>query len=305
MQQFGMPFAAESSDARFAGSYGADMYADTIEGFAKVAEKKLSALRQSPGGFFVSSMLAGAYVGMGIILIFVLGNQAPVEVRKLIMGATFGIALTLVIIAGAELFTGHTMFMSLRAFGGAGSLRDIAASWSMTWIGNLAGSLALVALFAAGGGGGILAAPDTLLMQVASLKMNDSALALFARAILCNWLVCLAIWMSARVNSDSAKCIVIFWCLLAFIASGFEHSVANMTLLGLSLVGNHPATVSVGGFAWNLLWVTLGNIVGGAVFVAGAYQVSTHGFPVPAAPGEKALRPVTAEAVVEPLRRTG
>src|SRR2546426_455789 len=220
------------------------MYADTIEGFAKVAEKKLSALRQSPGGFFVSSMLAGAYVGMGIILIFVLGNQAPVEVRKLIMGATFGIALTLVIIAGAELFTGHTMFMSLRAFGGAGSLRDIAASWSMTWIGNLAGSLALVALFAAGGGGGILAAPDTLLMQVASLKMNDSALALFARAILCNWLVCLAIWMSARVNSDSAKCIVIFWCLLAFIASGFEHSVANMTLLGLSLVGNHPATGS-------------------------------------------------------------
>ena len=96
------------------------MYADTIEGFAKVAEKKLAALRQSPGGFFVSSMLAGAYVGMGIILIFVLGNQAPVEVRKLIMGATFGIALTLVIIAGAELFTGHTMFMSLRAFGGAG-----------------------------------------------------------------------------------------------------------------------------------------------------------------------------------------
>ena len=281
------------------------MYADTIEGFAKVAEKKLAALRQSPGGFFVSSMLAGAYVGMGIILIFVLGNQAPVEVRKLIMGATFGIALTLVIIAGAELFTGHTMFMSLRAFGGAGSLRDIAASWSMTWLGNLAGALALVALFAAGGGGGILAAPDTLLMQVASLKMNDSALALFARAILCNWLVCLAIWMAARVNSDSAKCIVIFWCLLAFIASGFEHSVANMTLLGLSLVGKHPPTVSVGGFAWNLLWVTLGNIVGGAVFVAGAYQVSTHGFALPAAPGEKALRPVTAEAVVEPLRRAG
>src|SRR2546428_13727329 len=112
---------------------------------------------------------------MGIILIFVLGNQAPVEVRKLIMGATFGIALTLVIIAGAELFTGHTRFMSLRAFGGAGSLRDIAASWSMTWIGNLAGALALVALFAAGGGAGILAPPATLLLQAPSPKMNDSA----------------------------------------------------------------------------------------------------------------------------------
>src|SRR5207302_8394575 len=111
--------------------------------------------------------------------------------------------------------------------------------------------------------------------------------------------------IGARCNSDSARCFVMCWCRLGCIASGFEHSVANMTPLGPSLVGTQPATVSVGGFAWNLLWVTLGNIVGGAVFVAGAYQVSTHGFALPAAPGEKALRPVTAEAVVEPLRRAG
>jgi len=255
------------------------MYAETIDGFTKVAENKLAAMRRHPGGFLVSSMLAGAYVGMGILLIFTLGNQVPVEFQKLIMGASFGIALTLVVIAGAELFTGHTMFMALRGYGGAGSVGDIAASWGMTWIGNLVGSLALVWLFALGGGGGLLSAPDTLVMKVAAAKMNGSAVALFARAILCNWLVCLAIWMSARVDSDSAKCIVIFWCLFAFIANGFEHSVANMTLLGLALVGNHPETVSIAGFAWNLAWVTLGNIVGGAIFVAGAYYVSTHGFP--------------------------
>ena len=255
------------------------MYADTIEGFAKVAEKKLVALRRSPGGFFVASMLAGAYVGLGIILIFTLGQAVPAEVRKLVMGATFGIALTLVVIAGAELFTGHTMFMALRGFSGKGTMGDIAASWSMTWIGNLVGALLLVGLFAVGGGGGILSAPDTLVMKIASVKMNDTASALVARAILCNWLVCLAIWMSARVDSDVAKCVVIFWCLLAFIASGFEHSVANMTLLGLALAGNHPETVSVAGFGWNLAWVTLGNAIGGAVFVAGAYFVSTYGFP--------------------------
>ena len=255
------------------------MYADTIEGFAKVAEKKLAALRRSPGGFFVASMLAGAYVGLGIILIFTLGQTVPAEFRKLVMGATFGIALTLVVIAGAELFTGHTMFMVLRGFSGKGSVGDIAASWSMTWIGNLAGALLLVWLFAMGGGGGILSSPDTLVMKIASLKMNDTASALIARAILCNWLVCLAIWMSARVDSDVAKCVVIFWCLLAFIASGFEHSVANMTLLGLALAGNHPESVSLAGFAWNLGWVTLGNAIGGAVFVAGAYFVSTYGFP--------------------------
>src|SRR5262249_18281025 len=210
------------------------MYAETIEGFAKVAEKKPAAMRRAPGGFFVASMLAGAYVGLGIILIFTLGAQVPAEVRKLVMGATFGIALTLVVIAGAELFTGHTMFMALRAFSGKGSMGDIAASWGMTWLGNLAGALALVALFSAGGGGGLLSAPDGLVMKIGSMKMNDTAVALVARAILCNWLVCLALWMSARVDSDVAKCVVIFWCLLAFIASGFEHSVANMTLLGLA-----------------------------------------------------------------------
>ena len=266
------------------------MYTDTIDGFAKLAEKKLAALRSAPGGFFVSSMLAGAYVGMGIILIFILGNQAPVEFRKLIMGATFGIALTLVVIAGAELFTGHTMFMALRRYRGTGTLGDIGASWTMTWAGNLAGALLLVALFDMGGGGGLLGSPDGLVMKVAAIKMNASGASLFARAVLCNWLVCLAIWMAARVDSDIAKCAVIFWCLLAFIASGFEHSVANMTLLGLALAGNHPETVSIAGFAWNLAWVTLGNVVGGALFVGGAYYVSTHGFPTPAAAARPAMK---------------
>ena len=267
------------------------MYADTIDGFTKIAEKKLAAMRRYPGGFFVSSMLAGAYVGVGILLIFTLGSQVSPEIQKLVMGATFGIALTLVVIAGAELFTGHTMFMALRGFGGTGSARDIAASWGITWVGNLVGSLALVGLFVLGGGGGLISAPDTLVMKVAAAKMSGSGISLFARAISCNWLVCLAIWMSARVNSDSAKCIVIFWCLFAFIANGFEHSVANMTLLGLAMAGNHPETVSVAGFAWNLTWVTLGNIVGGAIFVAGAYHVSTYGFPRPApVPGEPEIQ---------------
>lgn len=256
------------------------MYADTIEGFINVAEKKLAFLRRSPGGFFVASMLAGAYVGLGIILIFTLGADAPPEFRKLVMGATFGIALTLVVIAGAELFTGHTMFMALRRYSGTGTLGDIGASWLMTWVGNLAGALLLVTLFDMAGSA-LLAAPDSLVMKVAAAKMNASASSLFARAVLCNWLVCLAIWMSARVDSDIAKCAVIFWCLLAFIASGFEHSVANMTVLGLALAGNHPESVSIGGAAWNLAWVTLGNIVGGALFVGGAYYVSSHGFPKP------------------------
>ena len=267
------------------------MYEQTIDAFAKVAEKKVAFLKRSPAGFFVASMLAGAYVGLGIILIFTLGAQVPPELQKLVMGATFGIALTLVVIAGAELFTGHTMFITLRVFKGEGGAGDIAATWIMTWIGNLAGCIALVAIFAAGGGGGMLSAPDTLLMKVAAAKMTAPALSLVARGLLCNWLVCLAIWMSGRVDSDVAKCVVIWWCLLAFIGCGYEHSVANMTLLGLALAGNHPEAVSLPGFAWNLGWVTLGNIIGGAVFVAGAYYVSTYGFPTAKAAAASAPAP--------------
>jgi nitrite transporter NirC len=250
------------------------MYTDTIDGFVTLAGKKLNLLRQSPQGFLVGSMLAGAYVGLGIILILSLGSQVPPEVRKLVMGTTFGIALTLVVIAGAELFTGHTMFMALRRYQGLCTWRDVAAALSASWLGNLLGAALLVALFVAGGGGGLLNDAHGLLMSTAAAKMTASAGSLFARGVLCNWLVCLALWMAARVSSDSAKCIVIFWCLLAFIASGYEHSVANMTLLLLALAGNHPESVSLAGLGWNLMWVTLGNIVGGAVFVAGAYRIA-------------------------------
>lgn len=247
------------------------MYQDTIDGFVASGHKKLAQLRQTPHGFFIASMLAGAYIGVAILLIFTLGAQASDDLRKLVMGAAFGLALILVVIAGAELFTGHTMIMSLRRYAGHGTWKEVTGLLTVSWVGNLCGAAVLVGLFVMAGGGGLLDDMHGLVMTAAAGKMNADAGSLFARAVLCNWLVCLALWMSARVSSDSARCIVIAWCLLAFIACGFEHCVANMTLLLLALAGQHPDTVSVAGMAWNLGWVTLGNIVGGAVFVAGAY----------------------------------
>jgi nitrite transporter NirC len=141
----------------------------------------------------------------------------------------------------------------------------------MTWAGNLIGSVLLAAIFYLGGGGQILKEGADLIFNVSAAKMNAPAAALVARGILCNWLVCLALWTSARATSDSAKCILIFWCLFAFIACGFEHSIANMTIFSVALLGNHPASVSVAGMAHNLAWVTLGNAIAGAFFMAGAY----------------------------------
>ena len=252
------------------------MYAETVDHFATVAAKKSEYLRRSPGGFWISSMLAGAYVGLGIILIFSVGSDVDPAYRALVMGASFGIALTLVIFAGSDLFTGHTMFMSLGVLRRRVNLADLGSSWSMTWVGNLVGAGLLAGLFVIGGGGAMLHSNSQLLMKVAAAKMNAPAIELFARAILCNWLVCLAIWMSARMTSDAAKCIAIFWCLFAFIGSGFEHSVANMTLLSIALLGNHPDNVTWIGMLHNLVWVSLGNIVSGAGIMGLGYWAASR-----------------------------
>ena len=258
------------------------MFLDTVDQFAKTAVAKAAYLKRSPGGFFISSMLAGAYVGLGIILIFSVGSDADPAYRALIMGASFGIALTLVVFAGSDLFTGHTMFMPLGLLRGRIGWSELGTAWAVSWLGNLVGAALLAALFVAGGGGSVLHSKSGFLLTVAAAKMSAPATALFARAILCNWLVCLALWMAGRMTSDSAKCIAIFWCLFAFIASGFEHSVANMTLLTIALLSEHPGTVTVGGMAYNLLWVTLGNIVSGAGIMAAGYWMMSR--PVMATP---------------------
>ena len=251
------------------------MYLDTVDALAELAVKKARFLKGSPLAFWLSSMMAGAYVGLGIILIFSVGSDVDPGYRPLVMGTSFGIALTLVIFAGSDLFTGHTMFMSLGLLRGRTGVGDLASSWTMTWLGNLAGCAALAALFVAGGGGAMLGSKSQFLFTVAAAKMNAPALSLFARAILCNWLVCLAIWMAARMTSDAAKCIAIFWCLFAFIGSGYEHSVANMTLLLIVLLAKHPETVTWGGLAHNLFWVTLGNIVSGAGIMGLGYTLAS------------------------------
>ena len=269
------------------------MYLDTLDSFAAVAEKKAAVIRSHPLPFFVSAMMAGAYVGLGIILIFSVGATIDPAWKRLVMGASFGIALTLVIFAGSELFTGHTMFMTIGRLRQRISTGDLAASWGLSWLGNLAGAVALAWIFVAGGGGALLSDGAPLLQKVASAKMNASAGELFARAILCNWLVCLAIWMAARTSSDAAKLGVIFWCLFAFIASGYEHSVANMTLFSIALLGEHPETVNLAGMAHNLLWVTLGNAVAGSVFMAAGYWFASK----PAlAPAQETADPKLAPA---------
>lgn len=107
-------------------------------------------------------------------------------------------------------------------------------------------------------------------------KMSAGALQLFVRGILCNILVCLAVWCGFRCKSDSGKLIMVFWCLFAFIVCGFEHSIANMTQLSVALLNPAGLPITLSGYFYNLIVVTLGNIVGGIVFVALPYFLATN-----------------------------
>ncbi len=258
------------------------MYQETIEKCAAVAARIKNTSANNPLSFWIGSLMAGAYVGLGIILIFTLGNLVDPSIRPLVMGATFGIALTLVIIAGAELYTGHTMFLTFGVKTGKLSSTQAVGILAQSWTGNLLGSIVVAYLFYLGGGGQILPIDGSLVHKVALAKTTAPALALFAKGMLCNWLVCLAIWMCQRVEG-AAKFIAIWWCLLAFIASGYEHSIANMTLFALSWFGAHTPEYTLGGIGYNLLWVTLGNTVSGVLFMGLGYWYATPRAQRPAA----------------------
>lgn len=271
------------------------MYTHTLDAFIAMAEKKVALQRSHPLAFYIGAIAGGAYIGLGILLIFSIGAALPASVQKLAMGLTFGIALILVVIAGAELFTGYTLYMTLGLLAGKVSLRAVLGSWAGCWLGNLAGAMLVAALFAVGGANGLLSDPQSLLYHAADYKMSGTPAALLAKGILCNWLVCLALWMSSRVQGDVAKCMVISWCLLAFIASGYEHCVANMTLLGLALMGRHGDWATLVSALYNLGLVTLGNVMGGALMVGGLYWLADQrGLRVP--PASAPLRPAQSAA---------
>lgn len=248
------------------------MFSEEINKVSASAVIKSKLLKKSKMRYLTAAALAGVYVGFGTLLIFTIGgllSEAQSPATKIVMGASFGIALSLVIMAGSELFTGNNMVMTIGALEKKVTWMDSINIWIYSFIGNFIGSILVAALFV--GGGLAKGSTATFILKVSQGKMAMPSMELFLRGILCNMLVCLAVWCAFKLKEETAKLIMIFWCLFAFITTGFEHSVANMTLLSVSLMIPHGAAISTGGLAHNLLWVTLGNFVGGAVFIGAAY----------------------------------
>lgn len=250
------------------------MFQEEYQSVAKAAGAKVALLKNNPIGYFLLSTLAGIYIGFGILLIFSIGGMLIGQpYAKIIMGVSFGIALSLVVMAGAELFTGNNLVIVAGLMKKTIGLADGLKVWGICYIGNLAGSVILASLFYYSGLS--KGAIGEFIASVSATKMGIPFVPLLLRGILCNILVCLGVWCGTKLKSESGKLIMIFWCLFAFITSGFEHSIANMTLLAISLFDPCGQAVSLGGYIYNLVTVTVGNMIGGIAFVALPYYLAS------------------------------
>ena len=223
------------------------------------------------------SFLAGAYIAFGGLLAEIasagmLAAGAPVGLEKFVFGAVFPVGLIIVVLAGSELFTGNVMFMTIGVLDGSASVGGLAKNWVLSWIFNFVG--ALFVAFVLAYMGGLFPADSafaTKATAVAAAKVKMPFAQAFIKAIGCNWLVCLAVWLANASDDIIGKIVGIWFPIMAFVTIGFEHSVANMFFIPLGLF------LGAKGVTWstmiinNLVPVTLGNIVGGAVFVACIY----------------------------------
>ena len=228
--------------------------------------------------------LAGAFVALGGVFATVIATQSGLGfgATRLLTGVGFSLGLILVVIAGAELFTGNNLMLigvATRRI----TLIHMLRNWGVVYLGNLVGSLLIVALafFSRWWEQGDI---STTALLTAHHKVNLSSLTIFFSGILANTMVCLAIWMAASARDVIGKVAAVVFPVSAFVAAGLEHSVANMFFLPIGLLlSTNPELVQAAGLAgdtsrltipWaahNLLWTTLGNIVGGGVFIGMTY----------------------------------
>lgn len=237
------------------------------------------------------SILAGAYIAIAgeFYTLVIFDSNLSFGLTKLIGGLCFSIGLILVVIAGAELFTGNTMI--IMAFASrVVTWKQLLKNWVISYLGNLVGSLSVVfIMFLTNQWKTKEFMLGAKAVQIAATKTNLGFVEAFASAILCNALVCLAVWLCFSARTVISKIAAIIFPITAFVASGFEHSIANMYFIPMGIVlKNNPKVIealnkiapnlnlsrlNIIGFLGNLLPVTLGNIIGGAIMVGLIYWI--------------------------------
>ena len=227
---------------------------------------------------FALAVLAGAFIALGALFYTVtmttrIGDAVPFGLHRLAGGVTFSLGLILVVVGGAELFTGNNLIAMAWASGRV-TTQQIMRNWGWVYLGNLVGAVGTAALVWLAGiqsmGDG---AVGETMIQIARSKISLDPVSAVARGILCNVLVCLAVWLCMGARSVTDKILAIVFPITGFVACGFEHSVANMYFLpiGVALAAGTSAPLSAVDAISNLALVTVGNIFGGTVLVALVY----------------------------------
>jgi formate transporter len=228
---------------------------------------------------FALAVLAGAFIALGAVFFTItmttgaIGQPSAFGLMRLAGGITFSLGLILVVVGGAELFTGNNLIAMAWASGRV-TTQQIMRNWGWVYLGNLVGAVGTAALVWMAGiqsmGDG---AVGETMVQIARSKISLDPVSAIARGVLCNVLVCLAVWLCMGARSVTDKILAIVFPITGFVACGFEHSVANMYFLpiGVALAVGGPAPLSVLGAFSNLALVTIGNILGGTILVALVY----------------------------------
>jgi formate/nitrite transporter len=223
----------------------------------------------------ILALLAGAFIAFGgmFFTVAITDTGMGFGPTRLLGGAAFSLGLILVVVAGAELFTGNNLIVMAWASRRITTAR-LLRNWLLVYIGNLVGALAMALMVYWSGvleiGDGAVAAKAR---DIAGAKIQLPFVEAFLRGVLCNTLVCLAVWLCVAAHSVVSKILAILFPITAFVALGFEHSVANMYLIPVGYLAGAEG-VSVTTFIANIVPVTLGNVVGGSVLVAFVYWVA-------------------------------
>lgn len=240
---------------------------------ARVEAGGVAKSRLDAGTTLVLGVLAGAFIGLGAAFSTVVATDTGLGYgpTRLLAGLAFSLGLVLVVVGGAELFTGNALIVIALA-GRRVTARALLRNWLLVYVGNFMGALATAAgMYSSGIVNGKIAAAA---VAIATAKVSLSWHEAFLRGVFCNALVCLAVWLGFSARSTTDKILATIGPVTAFVAMGLEHSIANMYFvpLGMMLQGGASGALTTHAFLFaNLVPVTLGNVLGGSVMVGLVY----------------------------------
>lgn len=238
---------------------------EDVQKVSNAAKAKITLLEQNTAKYFMRSIMAGFFIIAAMIFSNVVGNifsgESPAW-GKFLSACVFALAVLLISMIGGELFTGNNFVMAFGAFDKKVTWKEVAKIWGVSYVGNFVGCLILGVVFVLAGAAGTADYYAAFIPNKLSLSISE----MFFRAILCNFFVCLGVLCGIKLKEEAAKVPMIILCIAAFVISGFEHCIANMGNFAVAFM--LVPGLSLTAMLRSMVVVTIGNILGGAIFLA-------------------------------------